>query len=319
MDSDWRKIRSREDMTATPNRNRCATAGHHRRNATHEISYKYRGEGDAVRELVCAECADSYSRRPVLVNFTAVPLGTVKGRDVQLGDVIKIGGRWCRIAQFPDPELTEGRGYRWVVVAAPGTDPRLALTGRVGRSVTGRWRMIHDGDDYPAREQAAPRWEWVDRSIDQADGITTPCAVCAVQARHKNFARFWVARGADWPTRIVAGRRVHLACASEAEFLAKAVEAGDLEISDTGVGRWVTSGQVVPDDTAALLARLGLAPALDLAATSASREAQTAEFVTAYRLSQPAQASAGEIAEMTAAFGPGETIVDAITGRETRT
>jgi hypothetical protein len=261
----------------------------------------------------------------VLVNFTAVPLGTVKGRDVQLGDVIKIGGRWCRIARFPEPELTDGRGYRWVVVAAPGTDPRLALTGRAGRSVTGRWRVLHDGDDYPARVQPAPRWEWVDRNIDQADGITTPCVVCAVQARLKDFAPFWLDRGADWPTRLTGereDRRVHLACASEAGYLARVVGEGGRAIDRAGVGRWTTNGQAVPDDSAALLARLGLAPGLDLAATAAARGAQTREALDAYRAAQAAR-TPDEIAEheheLAVAFGPGETIVNVITGQVTRT
>lgn len=243
--------------------------------------------------------------------------GTVKGRDARVGDVIKIGGRWCRIAQFPD--VSTGPGYRYVVVAAPGTDPRQALHGKVGRSVTGRWRLVHDDDDYPTRVQAAPRWEWVDRNIDVADGITTPCAVCAVHARLKNFARLLVGRGMDWPVRVVAGRRVHLACASEAEHLAGYATDGTLAVGPDGVGRWTTNGQVLPDDSAALIARLGLAPALDLAATSAARAAETADFIAAYRLGQPAQAGPEELARLRAAFGRGETIVDVLSGRETRT
>lgn len=245
------------------------------------------------------------------------PYPAVKGRDVQIGDVIKIGGRWCRIARFLDV-VSDGRAWRFATVAAPGTDPRLALSGKAGRSVTGRGRLIHDDDDYPARVQPAPRWEWVDREIDRADGITTPCAVCATQARLKGFPQSWIGRGLDWPTTIIDGRRVHLACASEAGHLTRAVTAGDLAI-DGGVGRWVRSGQVVPGDTAALLARLGLAPGLDLAATAAAREAETAEFLAQYRAAQPAQASAEHLAELRAAFGPGETVVDVITGRETTT
>jgi hypothetical protein len=251
--------------------------------------------------------------------------GTVKGADVTVGQVIKIDGRWCRIAEFHAPP-SGSTGYRYATVAAPNHDPRLALTAsRVGRSVTGRWRMVDDERDYLTREQAAPRWEHVDREIDRADGITTPCAVCAVQARLKNFAPFWAGRGADWPTTLVGDeqpRRVHRSCASDAQYLARVVAEGGLDVGPDGIGRWTSNGQAVPDDSAALLARLGLAPGLDLAATAAVRDAETAEFLAAYRAAvharTPAQAAEHE-AELAAAFGPGETIVDVITGQVTRT
>lgn len=252
------------------------------------------------------------------------PYPSVEGRDVQLGQVIKIGGRWCRIAQFPlaRNQWDRDHGIRYVVVAAPRTDPRAALIGHVGRSVTGRWRMIHDDDSYLTRDTdgPAPEWEWVTRGIDRADGIATPCAVCAAQARLKGFSPFWAARGMDWPTRVIGERVVHLACASEAEHLTAA--AADLEISPEGVGRWTASGQVLPGDTAAIMARLGLAPGLDQAATATARDAQTAEFVAAYRAALTVR-TPEEIArhehELRAAFGPGETVVDVITGRETTT
>lgn len=63
-------------QVSAPAADRCATVGHITRPATHEISYRYRGEDEVTCERVCAECADSYGCRPVLVGFTAAPLGT---------------------------------------------------------------------------------------------------------------------------------------------------------------------------------------------------------------------------------------------------
>jgi hypothetical protein len=240
---------------------------------------------------------------------------TIKGRDVRPGDVIKIDGRWCRIRRFNDVTGSSTTSWRYATVAAPGTDPRLADSGRVGRSVTGRWRLVHGDDDYLTRTQPAPRWEWVDRNIDAADGITTPCAVCAVTARVKGFPQLWVARGLDWPVTQVAGRRVHKACASDAEYLVR--HAADIAITD-GVARWTTSGQVLPDDCAALAARLDLAPGMDLAATAAARDAETAAFLNEYRASVH-RPDAEQLAEMRAAFGPDQVVVNVISGQETRT
>ena len=48
---------------------RCATIGHKNRTATRRITYG--DDGDRVTEYVCAECAESYGRRPSLRNLTA--------------------------------------------------------------------------------------------------------------------------------------------------------------------------------------------------------------------------------------------------------
>jgi hypothetical protein len=145
--------------------------------------------------------------------------------------------------------------------------------------------------------------------------ITTPCAVCAAQATIK-ASGFFAARGLDWPLTEVAGRTVHKACASEIESLIR--YAADLAIGPDGVGRWTTNGQAIPDDCAALYAAFDMAPGLDVAATEAARLAELRVFLAAYRANQPATASAEEIADMRAAFGPGEVVVDVITGRETQ-
>lgn len=149
----------------------------------------------------------------------------------------------------------------------------------------------------------------------------TACTVCHVQAILKD-AEFFAARGLDWPLAVVltpAGGaiRVHRACASEAESAVR--HAGDLDIDVAGVGRWTTSGQVIPDESAAMLIALGLAQGLDPEATAAARTAETAAFLAAYRERMANHVpGAEELAEMRAAFGPGATVVNAITGQETQ-
>jgi hypothetical protein len=44
--------------------------------ATSTISYLYRGQGLRIAEHVCAACAESYGRRPVLVDLQVVPLAS---------------------------------------------------------------------------------------------------------------------------------------------------------------------------------------------------------------------------------------------------
>lgn len=145
--------------------------------------------------------------------------------------------------------------------------------------------------------------------------ITTPCAVCATDAQIKQSTSL-ASRGLDWPLTKVAGHTVHKTCARDLESLIRHATDGSLVIED-GVGRWTTN-RVVPADVADQLAAFGLAPGLDLAATKAARDAETAAFLQQYRDRQPAQASAEEVAEMRAAFGPGAEVVDVISGRRTQ-
>ena len=147
--------------------------------------------------------------------------------------------------------------------------------------------------------------------------ITTPCASCAAQARRKN-SPFFASRGLDWPLAEVAGHPVHRACASEIEHLARTAADGTLAIDPDGTGRWTTNGSAIPPDCAYTLDALGLAPGLDLAATARAYVTETAAFLKSYRDNQPAFASGEELAEMRAAFGPGATVVNAITGRTTQ-
>jgi hypothetical protein len=153
--------------------------------------------------------------------------------------------------------------------------------------------------------------------LEIAAEITTPCAVCAAEARTKASA-FFAGRGLDWPLTEVAGRPVHKACASEIESLIRYAEDGQLRIGPDGIGRWLNNGHAIPDDCAAMFAAFDLAPGLNLAATEAANQAENAAALAAYRAAQPAEASAEEIADMTAAFGPGETVVDVLSGRVTQ-
>lgn len=145
----------------------------------------------------------------------------------------------------------------------------------------------------------------------------TACTVCHVQAILKD-SEFFAARGLDWPLSAVltpAGSavQVHLACKSEAESAIR--HAGDLDIDVAGVGRWTTNNTVIPDESAAMLIALGLAQGLDPEVTAAAREAETQAFLAAYRANPP-QVTDEQRAEMRAAFGPGATVVNVITGTE---
>jgi hypothetical protein len=147
----------------------------------------------------------------------------------------------------------------------------------------------------------------------------TPCTVCHVQAILKN-SEFFAARGLDWPLTLTPGPidwtvQVHKACASEVEATIR--HAGDLAIDAAGVGRWTTNNQVIPDDSAALLFALGLARGLDPKATAAACDAETREILAAYRAKLP-KPNAEQLAEMRAAFGPGTTVTNIITGTETQ-
>lgn len=65
--------------------------------------------------------------------------------------------------------------------------------------------------------------------------ITTPCAVCAVQARVRHSA-FWASRGLGWAVIRVAGRIVHRACAHDAGHAERSMSDGSLVI-EGGIAR----------------------------------------------------------------------------------
>lgn len=147
--------------------------------------------------------------------------------------------------------------------------------------------------------------------------ITTPCIVCATQAQVKGSA-FFATRGLDWPVTEVAGRTVHKACASDAEHIVQVIAAAELEVSATGIARWASNSRPLFADTVALIVALGFGEGIDPAATARAQEKDTAAFLAQYRATHPAEPDAEQLHEMRAAFGPGATVVDVISGRTTQ-
>jgi hypothetical protein len=202
------------------------------------------------------------------------------------------------------------------------TCERLAdtlLASSFGNTDRARWyAWAARRNDELARESAARLAAYAaEEAAAAGPEITTPCTVCAVHARLKSSA-FFAARGLDWPLTEVAGHPVHKCCASEIGHLERNAAEGILAIGPDGIGRWTTNGTAIPDDCAALFAAFGIAPGLDTAATAAAHLAETRAAIARYVAAQPAQASAEEIADMRAAFGSGELVVDVLSGRETQ-
>ena len=90
---------------------------------------------------------------------------TVKGADIQPGQVVKIGGRWLRIVSWPQDSSSDS--IRYALVAQHNHDPRMAQFGPARRSATGRWRVVWADHNYLTREQAAPVWDWVTRKLER--------------------------------------------------------------------------------------------------------------------------------------------------------
>ena len=91
--------------------------------------------------------------------------GTVKGADIQPGQVVKIGGRWLRVVEWPADSQSDD--LRYALVAAHGVDPRMAQFGPSRRSSTGRYRVVWADEEYMTREEPAPVWDWVTRKIER--------------------------------------------------------------------------------------------------------------------------------------------------------
>ncbi len=81
-----------------------------------------------------------------------------------------------------------------------------------------------------------------------------------------------------------------------------------------GIVRWTSNNAVPPADVLALWRHLG--KAFDHDRSIAAGKAETDAFLTEYRRHHKGP-SPEEITEMRAAFGPGTTVVDVITGTET--
>jgi hypothetical protein len=85
--------------------------------------------------------------------------------------------------------------------------------------------------------------------------------------------------------------------------------ASDATFTD-GVYRWKSNGNVPPLD----LLEIAGVPADVLATCRAAYDKETRAALDAYREARRNGPSAEELYEMRAAFGPGETVVDVITG-----
>lgn len=140
----------------------------------------------------------------------------------------------------------------------------------------------------------------------------TPCTVCAAQATLGKG--FFGDRGMGWPVTSVAGKVVHLACQREATHIVQIVADRELEVSATGVARWVSNDRPLFADTVALIIAMGFGDGIDPAATARAQEKDTAAFLAAYRENPPAY-DAEQLHEMRAAFGEGAEVVNVVTGQ----
>lgn len=90
------------------------------------------------------------------------------------------------------------------------------------------------------------------------------------------------------------------------------LDAGRITIDENGIARNCI-GRVLMAD---LLEKLALVTdKVDVAATNAAREAEVAKELESYRANKKPH-TAEELAEMRAAFGPGTTVVDVLTGEK---
>lgn len=96
----------------------------------------------------------------------------------------------------------------------------------------------------------------------------------------------------------------------------KAQFESDATVTD-GIVRWNANGGVLPADVLVFWAHLG--KPFDAEASERVRKAEQDVFIARYREQQKDHVpDAEELHEMRAAFGPGETVVNVITGRRLR-
>jgi hypothetical protein len=99
---------------------------------------------------------------------------------------------------------------------------------------------------------------------------------------------------------------------------ARAREAiADVSDSSVGVLRWASNGRCPLDDMLAAWLVLEVITMDQAEATSTARRAEDARFLEEYRSADPVP-DGEQLAEMRAAFGPGATVVNALSGRVTR-
>ncbi len=91
------------------------------------------------------------------------------------------------------------------------------------------------------------------------------------------------------------------------------VDAGDVAVDENGAAYWKSKGSYLMDDTAEILSYTSFK--FDVEATKVARDKQVDEQIAEYRKSRRNYTySAEELYEMRAAFGPGTTVVDVLTG-----
>lgn len=89
-------------------------------------------------------------------------------------------------------------------------------------------------------------------------------------------------------------------------------------VFDGGVYRWTTNNAVPPQDCYAAYG-IDTLPGFDAELQRSTREAEDAAFLASYRERMKNHVpGAQERAEMLAAFGPGATVVNVLTGQEIR-
>lgn len=90
------------------------------------------------------------------------------------------------------------------------------------------------------------------------------------------------------------------------------------DVADFGadVLRWASNGRCPHDDMLAAWLVLEVITMDQAEATSTARRTEDARFLEEYRSADPAP-DGEQLAEMRAAFGPGATVVNVITGRTT--
>lgn len=88
----------------------------------------------------------------------------------------------------------------------------------------------------------------------------------------------------------------------------------------SNVLRWVSNDRCIPNDIMLDLLRYGMVNAVTVATTRIVEREETDRFIEEYKMNRAnrsAEEVAEEHAEMRAAFGPGETVVNILTGERT--
>lgn len=87
---------------------------------------------------------------------------TVKGSEVQVGQVVKVGSRWMRVTRN-EGELTDGSDYLFVYAVPWNKDPRYTPLEKA--------RVLYKEQEYPVRVAEAPVWDWVTRELERQERL----------------------------------------------------------------------------------------------------------------------------------------------------